>query len=841
MAQTDLLVHARLVRQTARPAKEIQADFAAIKKSADETGKATTKQVREMDKLGREMNRLTRQQREFAEKLKHTGSQLTVGLTLPIVAGLGMATKKFSDLNEAADAAFRTLGKGYDRIGRLAANANKELGLSKRAVNEYAASFGGLLRTSGVSEGQASSMAEQLIRRGVDLGSKWNRSNEDVAQALSSGLVGEAEPLRRLGVLLSEARVKQEAYASGIAKTGAELTEAQKVQARFNLIMRDSAKDAGNFAATHDSIANKAKTAQATLENLGATYGERLAPIVSELLDKSLGLLEFFTDLPGPVQTATIALLGLAAVAGPILTLAGNLRVLQLTLAAGGLTSGAGGLGGLLGAGGLSGAFAAGGLAIPAIGVGTAMIAYGVRKQESEADQKAVDRANERYLSKRPGDKNIGSLTARMQTATRERAYYANAQRILQARYDELKANPEKDDMGFTTAAHQKRLGDLAAEIERTARAAKAIDPVVGALGLERAGMLAEGQAAAEMAKLAGSTEDVAAATDRVGSRFESAQSRMSRFFDVYRRSIQGARDDLRDLGSAWDESMGRFLGRDSNELAFQRTVQSAVESMKGTDRGAKQSSIIDIFSGAQSSAQWLLDNGYITADQLSATTFGYLQKASAQLGNLDPDIQAQWDAYIAEMYRWAADVSRMAIADTYDAIQRTTPSVSRNGMLPRSRNVPIGDSPWSVYRGPVLGHDGALAGTLGMYGGLSAGLGTRISNALIGQHPGSDHFRGRALDLVGSGLPAMQARLIAAGGRAEFHGLGAGRHLHTVYPAGDSAHGYSSSMDRRSGTTVVDIGGITVHAASGQQASEVVDELERRVRSAKERGVPWP
>src|SRR5690606_34262658 len=134
-----------------------------------------------------------------------------------------------------------------------------------------------------------------------------------------------------------------------------------------------------------------------------------------------------------------------------------------------------------------------------------------------------------------------------------------------------------------------------------------------------------------------------------------------------------------------------------------------------------------------------------------------------------------------------------------------------------------FGDSPTSYYRGPVRGHDGAaLATTFGLYGSLSSGLGTLVSNALIGRHSGSDHLRGRALDMVGSGLPAMQARLIAAGGRAEFHGLGAARHLHGVFPAGDSRYGLADQMGGRGGSTV-NLGGVMVVARSDQQARDVV------------------
>src|SRR2546423_392990 len=75
--------------------------------------------------------------------------------------------------------------------------------------------------------------------------------------ALRAGVVGESEPMRRFGVLLSEAAVKAEAARLGIARVGAELTEGQKVQARSSLIIAGMADASGDLVRTQDSVANR--------------------------------------------------------------------------------------------------------------------------------------------------------------------------------------------------------------------------------------------------------------------------------------------------------------------------------------------------------------------------------------------------------------------------------------------------------------------------------------------------------------------------------------------------------------------------------------------------------
>ena len=60
----------------------------------------------------------------------------------------------------------------------------------------------------------------------------------DAFDKIRSGLAGEAEPLRPLGIMLSEDAVKVEAVAMGLTRVKRELTEQEKILARMSLIAR---------------------------------------------------------------------------------------------------------------------------------------------------------------------------------------------------------------------------------------------------------------------------------------------------------------------------------------------------------------------------------------------------------------------------------------------------------------------------------------------------------------------------------------------------------------------------------------------------------------------------
>jgi hypothetical protein len=188
-----------------------------------------------------------------------------------------------SSLRESMALTDQVFGENSKEMDAWASGAAEAFGESKRAALDYASNFGNVLSASGLAMDDVAEKSRELTERAADLGSAFNQSGEDVATALRSGLVGEAEPLRRFGILLSATAVEAEAYGSGIAKAGAKLTEAQKVQARFNIIMKQSSASAGMFGRDSESLADAQKMLQATLEDTQAAIGEELLPVMVDL------------------------------------------------------------------------------------------------------------------------------------------------------------------------------------------------------------------------------------------------------------------------------------------------------------------------------------------------------------------------------------------------------------------------------------------------------------------------------------------------------------------------------------------------------------------------------
>lgn len=189
-----------------------------------------------------------------------------------------------SDVNESLTRNRVLFGDNAREVERFAETTAGSFGISRKSALDYAGTLGNLLRTTGLARDESAKFSTRLIRLAADMASFNNADPTEVLEAMRSGLVGEAEPMRRFGVLLSETRVKQEAVNEGIAKSGEELTEAQKVQARYSLILRDSTKAQGDFERTSGGMANQQRILKARISDIAVTMGQRLLPVALDVV-----------------------------------------------------------------------------------------------------------------------------------------------------------------------------------------------------------------------------------------------------------------------------------------------------------------------------------------------------------------------------------------------------------------------------------------------------------------------------------------------------------------------------------------------------------------------------
>jgi len=212
------------------------------------------------------------------------GNQLTTNLTLPIVALGAGAVKLASDFEESLNKVNVSFGESSKEVQAFAKTTLKSFGIAEGSALEMASLFGDMGTSMGLTQQQASGMSTSLVGLAGDL-SSFKNIRLDIAQtALASIFTGETESLKKLGIVMTEANLKQFALEQGITKTIKQMTQAEKVQLRYNFVISKSQNALGDYARTSDGVANSTRNLQESVKELGEQFGKELLPIASDVI-----------------------------------------------------------------------------------------------------------------------------------------------------------------------------------------------------------------------------------------------------------------------------------------------------------------------------------------------------------------------------------------------------------------------------------------------------------------------------------------------------------------------------------------------------------------------------
>ena len=275
-------------------------------------------------------------------------AKVIAAAAVAIGVAVGAAGIKLFKLGSDAEEADNVIGLAFGSMKQQAidwsAAFKAATGSSKFESRELAADLGLIIRGMGFTEQATFDMSTQMVELAADMSSAKNVPLALALDKIRAGLIGESEPLRTMGVLLSEARVKQVAYAEGIAATGAELTIQEKVQARMHIILVDSIAMHGDLINTQESSANQWRAIGNVVFDAATTFGKKLLPAFNDVLgvmrtmvDRGVEVLEWLSASEDRMDTLGAIMVG-AVVAGVVsVTAALWLMVPAVTAATGGL------------------------------------------------------------------------------------------------------------------------------------------------------------------------------------------------------------------------------------------------------------------------------------------------------------------------------------------------------------------------------------------------------------------------------------------------------------------------------------------------------------------------
>lgn len=270
----------------------------------DKVGNAFAKLPSQLSKVVTQANRVTaaneRQRKSYlslSNQMNGFMRNMVKLVSLKAIAEyLGNAAAKFNDFYEATDLFHNAMGNLSGEADTLISKMQGLLGVDPTKAMTYMATIQSLGTSFGLTSDKAYVLSKNLTQLAYDEGSYWNKDITETFTAMSSAISGEIEPIRRLGVDLSQARLQQELLALGFNKQVSSLSQADKAVLRYIAIMKQTANVQGNLAQTIQSPANQIKILKAQLDMLAKSVGSLLYPALKSILPPLIAAVQLIRE-----------------------------------------------------------------------------------------------------------------------------------------------------------------------------------------------------------------------------------------------------------------------------------------------------------------------------------------------------------------------------------------------------------------------------------------------------------------------------------------------------------------------------------------------------------------
>ena len=261
--------------------KQVNIDILA----KDKTAKAMQSATKGVNKLKDNVQQSVAHQQKSFSALGNTVRNVIGGV---IVFQALRFSKQMVDMASAVE---EMQSKSSVVFGRFVSNVRtqleafgNEVGRSTFELEKMASSIQDTFVPMGFARGEASKLSVQLTKLAVDVASFNNASDVETMMAFQSALVGNHETVRRFGVVITEATLKQELLRMGITKTADEVSNAEKVQARLNLIIAGTSDAQGDAERTNTSFANSMKALSAEFQEFMVEAINPMLPALANMV-----------------------------------------------------------------------------------------------------------------------------------------------------------------------------------------------------------------------------------------------------------------------------------------------------------------------------------------------------------------------------------------------------------------------------------------------------------------------------------------------------------------------------------------------------------------------------
>lgn len=197
---------------------------------------------------------------KMENKLKSIAASIGLAFGVKELVNFGKsAVTAASDLDEAqnvVDTAFENMSW---KMEQFAATALETYGISELTAKNMGSTYMAMAKGMGVTTDAASDMAVTLTGRLSDIMSFYNKTQSEVDTIGRALITGETEPLKAIGVVMTQTNLSAYAMAQGLAKSYDEMSSNEQLLVRYKYFLEQTAMAQGDFAKTSEGWANQTR------------------------------------------------------------------------------------------------------------------------------------------------------------------------------------------------------------------------------------------------------------------------------------------------------------------------------------------------------------------------------------------------------------------------------------------------------------------------------------------------------------------------------------------------------------------------------------------------------
>lgn len=266
-----------------------------------------------LEEMENETERVKKQASSLENAFEKVGAAVAaIGIGTIIKNQVADAINYASDLTEVQNVVDTVFGEN-SAVNEWSKSTLNAVGLNELSAKQFAGTMGAMLSSSGVAQDQVESMSMSIAELAGNMASFYNLDAEEAFNKIRSGISGETEPLRALGINMSVANMEAFALSQGIEASYSKMSQAEQTLLRYNYLLSATSNAQGDFSRTSNSYANQVKLLK---ENWSAFTGElatNALPMLAmgiSMLNQGVAFISENWSVISPILAGALAMIG---------------------------------------------------------------------------------------------------------------------------------------------------------------------------------------------------------------------------------------------------------------------------------------------------------------------------------------------------------------------------------------------------------------------------------------------------------------------------------------------------------------------------------------------------